>query len=265
MIEGKLQLNSQFMSLKSQHSPHWRTLAKSHLRGRVLKWHQHRHAQLLYAVSGVMQVQTNQGQWIVPPQRALWIPPATAHQVTMLSDTEMRTLYFPPSICRTSYLGIHAVVTDSLMCELILALFEAEYSAPVHEHVVALLLSLIPASQELSSYLAMPNSPAMLRVALAVLANRQWNTPIASIAVALHTTERSFSRHFTTEVGMSFRTWRQRARIITSLDRVVAKESIKAVASISGFHSSSAFVAAFKKVMGYTPAQFANNQRLNTR
>lgn len=253
------------MSLSSQSVPTWRTLAKTHLRGRVLQRHQHVDAQLLFATSGVMQVQTDQGQWTVPPQRALWIPPAVAHQVTMLSDTEMRTLYFSPSICADVQQGVHAMVTSTLVRELILALFDAHYGSPIYERVVALLLSLVPMAQELPSYLAMPSSPAMLHVAQTVLANRQWNKPLAEIAEAMHMTERSLTRHFGAEVGMSFRAWRQRARVIASLDRVGAGDSTKTVASASGFSSASAFVAAFKQVMGDTPAQFAGTPRPKTR
>jgi AraC-like DNA-binding protein len=64
---------------------------------------------------------------------------------------------------------------------------------------------------------------------------------------------------------MSFRTWRQRARVVASLDRVAAGESSKAVALMSGFNSASAFVSAFRQVMGGTPTQFAGTQSQNDR
>ena len=236
--------------------PIWRRLAKTHLCGRVLQRHSHADAQLLFAVSGVMQVQTDQGQWTVPPQRALWIPAGVAHQVIMLSDTEMRTLYFTPSSCPAVQQRVHAMVTNTLLRELVLALFDASHGAALHERVVALLLSVVPVTQELPSYLMMPNSSALLHVAQTVLTNRQWSTPLADLAREVHMTERSFTRHFGAEVGMSFRSWRQRARVIASLDRVGAGEPTKTVASMSGFSSPSAFVAAFKQIMGGTPAQF---------
>lgn len=254
----------QMMSPNSQPVPAWRTLAKTHLRGRALQRHQHADAQLLFAVSGVMQVQTDQGQWTVPPQRALWIPPGVAHQVSMLSDTEMRTVYFSSSLC-PGIPGVQAMVTSVLLRELVLALFDTQLGPAIHERAVALLLSLVPVAQELPSYLAMPSSPALLHVAQTVLAHRQWNKPLADIARAVHMTERSLTRHFGAEVGMSFRAWRQRARIIASLDRVGAGDSTKTVASVAGFGSPSAFVAAFKQVMGDTPAQFAGTPLPKTR
>lgn len=263
MVGCRLHPKSQLMSPNRQPTTTWRTLAKTHLRGRVLQRHQHADAQLLFAVSGVMQVQTDQGQWTVPPQRALWIPPGVAHQVTMLSDTEMRTLYFTPPICPAAPQGVRATVSGMLLRELILALFDQTYTPATHESVVNLLLTLAPVAQELPSYLAMPSSPALLHVAQTVLASRQWSKPIADIASAMHMTERSFTRHFSAEVGMSFRAWRQRARVIASLDRVGAGEPNKALAAMSGFNSPSAYVAAFRKVMGGTPAQFSGKSQKN--
>jgi hypothetical protein len=43
--------------------------------GHLLPRHTHRRAQLLYGATGVMQVSTHDGNWVVPPQRAVWIPP----------------------------------------------------------------------------------------------------------------------------------------------------------------------------------------------
>ena len=41
--------------------------------GFLLRRHRHRHAQLLYGSTGVMKVTTGQGDWVVPPQQAVWI------------------------------------------------------------------------------------------------------------------------------------------------------------------------------------------------
>ena len=43
--------------------------------------HAHRKHQLVYAVQGVMVVQTEAGQWIVPPTRGIWMPAGTQHWI----------------------------------------------------------------------------------------------------------------------------------------------------------------------------------------
>ena len=55
--------------------------------------HHHERAQLIYATAGTMRVSTEDGVWVVPPQRAVWMPAGVTHSLVMLSDTTMRTLY----------------------------------------------------------------------------------------------------------------------------------------------------------------------------
>ena len=69
--------------------------------------HVHERAQLIYATVGAMRVSTDDGMWMVPPQRALWMPAGVRHSIVMLSDLTMRTLYlredaaaFMPEVCR---------------------------------------------------------------------------------------------------------------------------------------------------------------------
>jgi hypothetical protein len=58
--------------------------------------HRHDEAQLLFAFHGVMQLTTPSERWLVPPARAVWLPPRFEHAVDALSDIEMRTLYVDP-------------------------------------------------------------------------------------------------------------------------------------------------------------------------
>src|SRR5258708_31015231 len=55
--------------------------------------HSHERAQLIYATAGTMRVTAAGSMWMVPPQRALWMPGGVEHAIAMLSDATMRTLY----------------------------------------------------------------------------------------------------------------------------------------------------------------------------
>ncbi len=69
--------------------------------GHQIPLHIHRRGQLLHAVSGIMRVETADAAWIVPPARALWLPPQWPHSVTMRSHIEMRTVYIDGAGCRS--------------------------------------------------------------------------------------------------------------------------------------------------------------------
>ncbi|WP_434562421.1 AraC family ligand binding domain-containing protein [Pseudomonas sp. R1-6] len=90
---------SQKISLTRHPEPaEFRLLAKRHERGAVLPSHEHQTGQLVFALRGTMLVETQQSRWTVPPQRALWIPPHQPHAIQILSDVEMRTVYFHPAL-----------------------------------------------------------------------------------------------------------------------------------------------------------------------
>src|SRR5271154_3651252 len=69
-------------------------VSRGYRKGLRLDPHMHREAQLVYAASGTMQVTTPKGRWLVPPDRAVWVPARLEHSIDVLADIEMRTLYF---------------------------------------------------------------------------------------------------------------------------------------------------------------------------
>jgi len=68
-------------------------MPKDFAAARVLP-HHHERAQLIHATAGTMRVSTDDGVWVVPPQRAVWMPGGIDHAIVMLSDTTMRTLMY---------------------------------------------------------------------------------------------------------------------------------------------------------------------------
>src|SRR3981189_1380294 len=69
-------------------------VARHYRKGVRLGTHIHREAQLVYAAKGTMQVTTPKGRWLVPPDRAVWVPARLEHSIDVLADIQMRTLYF---------------------------------------------------------------------------------------------------------------------------------------------------------------------------
>src|SRR5712671_2701816 len=104
-------------------------MARHYRKGVRLDTHMHREAQLVYAARGTMQVTTPKGRWLVPPDRAVWVPARLEHSIDVLADIEMRTLYFDLAWLaaeeRSESLDSEFVVRVSrLLHETILALFD---------------------------------------------------------------------------------------------------------------------------------------------
>src|SRR5678816_3398491 len=61
-----------------------------------IDWHSHPRFQLVYAARGVMTVDTREATWVVPPQRAVWMPPQVEHRLTAKGVVQLRSLYVKP-------------------------------------------------------------------------------------------------------------------------------------------------------------------------
>src|SRR5271156_4987486 len=64
--------------------------------GHCIPPHRQRRDQLLHGSTGVVTVNTAEGAWVMPPERGMWIPAGTLHEVRMLGAVKMRSLYFEP-------------------------------------------------------------------------------------------------------------------------------------------------------------------------
>src|SRR6476620_7418820 len=118
-------------------------VAQNYQKGVRLDAHMHREAQLVYAAKGTMQVTTPKGRWLVPPDRAVWVPARLEHAIDVLADIDMRTLYFDLAWLareeRSDCLDSEFVVKVSpLLHETILALFDGRSNPDRTEVLVRL-------------------------------------------------------------------------------------------------------------------------------
>src|SRR5215468_12649036 len=102
-------------------------------KGTRLDPHMHRESQLVYAATGTMQVTTPKGRWLVPPDRAVWVPARLEHAIDVLANIEMRTLYFDLAWLKreTRNAGLTSefvVRVSPLLHQAILALFDSRNS-----------------------------------------------------------------------------------------------------------------------------------------
>src|ERR1700761_2460492 len=104
--------------------------------------HRHKRGQLLCASEGVITVRTDDGLWVIPPQRAVWIAPGTLHTTWSSKSFRLIALWVEPGVANLSK---HCCVVnvDSLMKELLktAAGFGADYvSGSPEERLMRVLL-----------------------------------------------------------------------------------------------------------------------------
>jgi AraC-like DNA-binding protein/quercetin dioxygenase-like cupin family protein len=229
-----------------------RTLAPGHR----IPLHVHRRGQLLHAVSGIMRVETTEAVWIVPPARALWLPPAWPHSVTMRSHVEMRTVYFAPTICTGLPVQPVLVEISGLLRELILALLEepSDYDENGRGGAVArLILTELGRLPERKLEVPMPRDERALRVARALLDNSSLGHDLDRWADDAGASRRTLARLFRSETGLGFAEWRARLRAIDGLARLSDGTSVAETAASVGYASPSAFSAMIHRMLGHPP------------
>ncbi|MBD1550731.1 AraC family transcriptional regulator [Pseudomonas typographi] len=237
-------------------------LSRSYRRGTQLGYHVHRQGQLLYAYRGLMQVTTLSGRWLVPPQRAVWLPAFREHAIDVLADIEMRTFFVEPSRIvkqcgETALQNEFVIEVNPLLRESILAMFQPNLTAQRLDLLSHIALLELPEAGDATTFIPMPTDPRARRVAELALEDIQGIRDIDELATAAGSSARTIARLFVAETDITFKKWRQRARILAALEMLNAdKMMIKQIAHRAGYASVAAFSAAFIKVMGMTPSEF---------
>jgi len=226
--------------------------------GFVDTMHSHDHVQILYASSGVMAVRTPEVSFVVPPQRAVWLPAGTQHEVACRGAVSLRTLYLAPQgkgrrgDCRVFE------VSDFLRALILEAVeFPPLYDMEGREgRIIALLLEEIERMPDAPYQVNMPSDRRLLRVCNAILATPADPRDIDDWAKIAGMGRRTFTRAFRQETGMGLAVWRQQVRLMEALSMLAAGASITQVAFDVGYESTSGFAAMFRRTFGVAPSQY---------
>jgi AraC-like DNA-binding protein len=221
--------------------------------------HRHRRSQLLYASTGIMVVGTEAGRWIVPPERAVWIPAGMQHDVTALAHVSTRSVYVEagvddalPTDCRV--IGISPLVRQLLLETADLPLPFVRGSRA--DLIFSLLVREIVLAPILPLEIPFPADARLAARCKAYLENPSPHETIDDWCRDLATSRRTFTRHFRAQTGMSFAIWRRQASIFAALPRLAAGDAVTAIAFDLGYDSASAFTTMFKRVIGVPPSRY---------
>ena len=128
---------------------------------------------------------------------------------------------------------------------------------PAERRVLDVFLDEMRAAQADPLHLTMPRHPRLLSMAAAIAENPADSTDLDTWAERLALSRRSITRHFRNETGMSLVEWRQVARLQKGMEMLTAGVSVTTAAMELGYDSVSSFIALFRRVLGTTPAKFA--------
>jgi len=220
--------------------------------------HAHEWVQLSYATRGVLGVRTRQGSYLAPPQRAIWIPPGLEHSVVTTERTQMRSLYIDPAAAPWGWPQCRVLAVTPLVRELIRVVtrLPEDYNeeGPA-ARLVAVLLDQLAELKEVLFSLPLPVDERLAQVSAQLESQPDDQRTLNELAQGAGLSGRTLTRLFLRDTGLSFRAWRRRLRLLKSLDGLEAGDSVTKVSLDSGYTSTSAFIAAFRREFGVTPRE----------
>lgn len=227
--------------------------------GEGFSWHRHRRAQLVYANQGVMTVTTSSAIYTVPPQRAVWMPGETAHQIDARRSVTMRSLYIKLSLTEAFSPHPYVLQITPLLRELIATAFaigNGYLPDSPQSRIMQVILDQIAAQPPLELVLPLPSDSRLLRITRSLMINPADRRTLDEWAKEVGASKRTLNRLFSKQTDMSFQKWRQQLRLQHSLELLVAGESVTRIAGELGYDNVSAFIAMFRSCMGTTPRQY---------
>jgi len=234
-----------------------RGLAVTYRDGMRLDRHTHPWAQLVYAASGTMRVATPDSAWLAPPTRAIWVPGGVPHEIEMRGTVAMRTLYLATDDPRLS--ACRAIEVVPLLKELILHVVRLgmlDVDDLGHARVEGLLLDLLAEAETVPFQLPLPADRRARAFAERLLAEPGAEASLAELAQTAGASLRTLQRLFLADTGLSLEAWRGRARMQQAVVSLSNGAPVTSAALDAGYQSPSAFIAAFKRAFGVTPARW---------
>lgn len=216
-------------------------------------------AQLLYAPSGCMTVTISDTQFVLPPFSMLWIPANKAHRVNFRNMVAYRSVYFDTDYAE-KYISssLKVLHVNSLLKEIIerICFWEWQSLSERQENILNVFWDEINEAPEEKLALKMPQDKRLTKVAEEWTLRFSIPPMLKKLADETGAVEKTITRIFKRETGLSYQEWRQQWRLQRSIELLVEGNSIGEVAHILDFSSDSAFIEFFKKHTGSTPLQY---------
>lgn len=207
--------------------------------GTCVQSHKHVWWQFLFARDGLMQVQAGEITLILPPDYGMWIPPNCVHTLWVGEDVELESLYIEQAAISIQDQEPRVVMVDEFVRAFIhhcCTSIPVQYDADSSEgRKVKVLLDSIQSLTDAPFNLPFPAEPRLLEICLAIQSTPHRSHALDESASLACMSPRTFSRHFLRATGLPYHTWRQRMRLLGSLEMLRSGIAVTEVALTIGY------------------------------
>lgn len=232
-------------------------------------WHRHEWGQLIYAEKGCIHLNSQDKIILVPSLQGVWVPANTYHKIWSESpQMYMRSICFPVAPVNDSLNNCLSVFTVSTLLREMIRYTEKWSHIPQDISEINTFLkviqSLLPVEIEKSMQVYLPSTTheKLIPVINYIHANLSGQINFVLLASQFGISERSLSRLFIQQLGISFSSYCKIARIMKALELIeMGKDSISQLAWDVGYESLATFSNNFFEICGHRPLHFIKGKR----
>ncbi|MCP5163392.1 MAG: helix-turn-helix transcriptional regulator [Hahellaceae bacterium] len=229
----------------------------------VVASHRHAWGQVVYASEGVLEVATPTGRYLLPPNRAAWVPPDHPHEVSSEFGAEMSSIHIDSDEAKVLAGSCYVLEVSPLLRELILEALRhpADYLwSGTAGRLFRTLRDQVASAAPVPLYLPIPQDSRLLKICSALQLHPESNRNLEQWSSEVGASSRTLQRLFLQQTGMNFRRWRQQLRLQIALQHLTLdRYSVTRIASELGYESCSAFIAMFQQQLGMTPGEYVKS------
>ena len=237
-----------------RHTPTAPTRVQTLASGAGIDEHRHDDHQIVYAARGVLAITTDRGSWIAPATRAIWVPAGTVHAHRAHGELELHLVGLPATDNPLGLTEPSVLAVGPLLRELILAYTRTpNEDSPERRRLRAVLLDQLRESPQQPVHLPAPTDPRLQELCAILRDNPADARTLAALGAQVGASDRTLTRLFRTDLGMTFPQWRTQLRLYRALALLAEDASVTTVAHACGWSSTSAFIDVFRRAFGHTP------------
>ncbi|MGH3642484.1 MAG: helix-turn-helix domain-containing protein [Mycobacterium sp.] len=219
--------------------------------------HSHAEGQLVYPAFGALATTTERGTWVAPANRVTWTPPRFHHSHRFYGRTDVCVIAIPADLCGALVAHPSVYAVTPLLREAFLALTDRRAIRPdAYQRLRGVVIDELVETPEQSLYLPEPRDDRLRTVTDLLYADPAQTTTLGELGRTAGTSERTLSRLFHAEFGMSFHRWRTVLRIHHALVHLTDGRSVTDTAMECGWSNPTSFIEAFTAVVGQTPGRY---------
>ncbi len=225
------------------------------------KAHRHPRAQIVFPVEGSYWVLTDQGNWLVPPNQAIWIPPEINHEVMSHVSVKSLLLFVDAAHVNSLPRQCVGVNVSPLLRELFKKAVENGNDFELigsEARLVSVMLDELNSMVPAPFYLPLSTNKILSKVMKYLIENPGDRRGLEVLASDVGVSPRTLSRLFSRETGMTYSQWRLRLRLMEAVERLGQGQTIAQVTFDLGYSSDSTFIDVFRRSLGITPGQYVN-------